>query len=520
VVRSVKTAKAIPLRLALPLFLLLAAIVLMAYTAWDQVKRADAGVEQDAITGLTHDMTLAQGVMENLLRKGDIEGLQACVADIGAHPETELALLVDQRGRVLNSNESRLVGRPVSEVVPDLDRAVWQGALRSMRGTVFLSPKRDGISGVYPVMLDAQLGGETPRHAGVFYERRDLLGPKAVRRHEIRKLLAHTGAFYLGSFLVLGAFLHFAVTKRAAALVSVMGRFTSGDRTARSTIRGGDELACIGGAFDRMADTIDRMLVEQEALNEELDRRNREMQQIVYVASHDLRSPLVNVQGFGRELVQECREVTRSIENAPDLPAVRTATLPLLQEEIPRSLEFIQGSIARMDSLLGGLLRLSRLGRTSLTIQRLDVNAVVASLVSGFEYVLHEKGAEVRTEDLPDCQGDSVQVSQVFANLLDNAIKYLDPSRSGRIRISGQSEDGRAVYCVEDNGIGIAARHQKKIFEIFHRLSPGTGSGEGIGLNIVTKILERQDGKVWVESEPGVGSRFFVSMPGAVQGRG
>ena len=104
----------------------------------------------------------------------------------------------------------------------------------------------------------------------------------------------------------------------------------------------------------------------------------------------------------------------------------------------------------------------------------------------------------------------------MFGNLLDNALKYLDPHRVGGIRVSGRCEDGMSLYCVEDNGIGIAAEQQERVFEIFHRVDPDDAAGgEGIGLSIVRKLVERQKGRIWLESEPGRGSRFFVALPGA-----
>ena len=119
----------------------------------------------------------------------------------------------------------------------------------------------------------------------------------------------------------------------------------------------------------------------------------------------------------------------------------------------------------------------------------------------------------MQVDSLPTCQGDEMQINQVFSNLLDNALKYLAPNRRGVIRVCGQEEPDRVVYSIEDNGIGIAAQHQDSIYKVFHRLDPQRGTGEGLGLTIVRRILDRHGGKIWLESEVNEGSRFYLSLP-------
>ncbi len=252
---------------------------------------------------------------------------------------------------------------------------------------------------------------------------------------------------------------------------------------------------------------------ELKNLARALAEKNKELEAIVYAASHDLRSPLVNIQGFSRQLGRVCQQMQGKVAATPDGSIPAAEVQEAFAVAIPQALRFIQAGVVKMDALLTGLLRYSRLGRVTLNLQPLDMNALLVGLVQALRFQIEQAGALIEVGPLPGCVGDLTQIGQVFSNLLDNALKYRDPARPLHIGITGRITEGRAVYVVVDNGLGIAPEHQAAVFEIFHRLDPAATTGEGLGLTIAQRSLDRQNGKIWVESRVGVGSTFHVSLP-------
>ncbi len=276
-----------------------------------------------------------------------------------------------------------------------------------------------------------------------------------------------------------------------------------------------DSQGKIVGIVGISRDITVRKFIEKDRvrLMQKLALKNEELESILYVTSHDLRSPLVNIQGFSNELVRSCDLINSALKEQLTAANASKEVRNALKKDIPQALSFIVTSANKMDTLLNGLLRLSRLGQAALNIEPLDMTAMLADVTKNIEFQTKKAGAKINIEKLPPCRGDSSQINQVFSNILDNALKYLDGSRPGVINISAEIDNGRCIYRVEDNGLGIAPEKQNKIFEIFHRLEPDKTKGEGLGLTIVRRILDRHNGKVWVESELGKGSTFFVSLP-------
>lgn len=258
---------------------------------------------------------------------------------------------------------------------------------------------------------------------------------------------------------------------------------------------------------------LEELLEEaMHGLEAKVRERTDDLQQIIYTVSHDLRSPLVNVDGYHKEIGYSLKEL-EALLSGIELPQdAKEKMASIIDKDITEAMVYIDGSIARMDSLLFSLLQISRATRADLQMQELDMNSLVYDVLNTFDFQINKAGAKVEVKPLPSCIGDESQINQVFSNLISNALKYHSPERPLLLNISGKKEAGDVVYCVEDNGIGIIADEQAKIFDLFNRLHPQMGKGEGIGLNIVSKILEKHGGRIWVESEVGKGSKFYVQL--------
>jgi len=252
---------------------------------------------------------------------------------------------------------------------------------------------------------------------------------------------------------------------------------------------------------------------KQLKLNKQLAEKNKDLEQVVYITSHDLRSPLVNIQGFSRELENSLNEILEMYHNEGLSSNTVSQISSILESDIPEALRFIKAGVTKMDLLLSGLLRLSRLGTSEVRTTYLNMNSLVRSVVNAYEYQIQDKNVDLEIGNLPECKGDYDQINRLFSNLLENAIKFTHNKRSPKIKIYGETLDSKSVYYVQDNGIGIEHENREKIFEIFKQLKPYDSNGEGLGLTIVKKILERNNGEIDLESEPEIGSKFIVKLP-------
>jgi signal transduction histidine kinase len=291
---------------------------------------------------------------------------------------------------------------------------------------------------------------------------------------------------------------------RMARLTDNVRRLTEGKEMS-PPLAGRDEISLLDQAFHDMAEV--------------LAQKNRENEMFVYSVSHDLRAPLVNLQGFSLELGSACKDL-RGLLADPALPdGVREPGIRLIDHEVAESVQYIQTAVSRLAGIIDGLLRLSRVGRVEYHMQVVDVEAIVRGVIGSLRDSIAKRTAQVVVKPLAKAWADPTAADQIFANLIGNAVNYLDPHRPGTIVIGcadGPVEGappGLDVYYVQDNGLGIPAEFQDKVFLAFQRLHPAAAPGEGIGLALVRRVVERHGGKIWLASTVGVGSTFYVALP-------
>ena len=284
------------------------------------------------------------------------------------------------------------------------------------------------------------------------------------------------------------------------------------DRTLHETTR---RLAAAAVAERQHEEDLKGHAEALALINQSLQSKTEEIETFVYSVTHDLRSPLVNLQGFSRELELSCGDLWRIL--APvDLPPQIHNLLEAVERDIKESVYFIKASVSSSGRLIDALLRLSRAGWVSYQWQRVDVGEVVHRILDTLRARISEKGARVTVGELPAVWGDPTAVEQIFGNLLRNAVSYLDPLRPGAIEVSAESgpPGSLVTFWVRDNGLGIPAAHQSKLFLPFQRFQGNVTPGEGIGLALVRRAVERQGGEIHVESQEGVGTAFTVTLAG------
>ncbi len=245
---------------------------------------------------------------------------------------------------------------------------------------------------------------------------------------------------------------------------------------------------------------------------DQLQSKNAELGDFLYVVSHDMRAPLINLEGFSRALDENLRALLHEIDTRK-FEGSKRVRVDEIVEGIDESLDFILRSVGKADLMVNTVLELSRIESRTERLMPVDLAEMVDEVVTSLQFRLRELNGTVETDSLPVIDGDPVRIHQIFANLLDNAIKYARPDVPLRIEVRHAERPDGHLFAVIDNGVGIRAEDVGKIFRMFGRLGHNREAGDGIGLTMIKKIIERRKGQIWVESTPGVGSTFYFTWP-------
>lgn len=243
-------------------------------------------------------------------------------------------------------------------------------------------------------------------------------------------------------------------------------------------------------------DALRKKETELEALLSEIEAKNEELETFVYTVSHDLKTPIVTIEGFTGAFREDFGDQITADGNT--------------------YLNFISDATRKMETLINDLLELSRVGRLPEITTEFSFGDLVEEILANLRPLIQEKGIEVHVKgNLPVILGERKRISQVMENLLSNAVKYIGHDNpSPRIEIGVREENGRNVFYIQDNGIGIDHKYYETIFQVFQRLPQAKRieEGTGVGLTTAQRIIEHHGGKIWLDSEPGKGTTFFFTI--------
>jgi PAS domain S-box-containing protein len=290
------------------------------------------------------------------------------------------------------------------------------------------------------------------------------------------------------------------LTRSEIALPLITHRAVIGAMTIQSSLPAAFsrlDIATLQTMADQMAIVIEnaRLFTERSQLISELEARNSELEQFTYTVSHDLRSPLVTIRGFLGYLQQD------AISGDMD--------------RFNKDMNRVANAVDKMQALLNDLLELSRIGRVINPSEELPFETIIQETVELLHGPLEKNRIKlVSQETFPRVYGDHARLVEALQNLISNSAKFMGSQEQPTIVIgtSGIDGDGKPVFFVRDNGIGIDSQYHERIFGLFNRLDPSI-DGTGIGLTLVKRIIETHGGRIWLNSKIGEGTTFYFTLP-------
>lgn len=422
----------------------------------------------------------------------DVEGLNEIVDAFSRDRIIRYAMLTDPNGKVLSHSDHRLSGMQLD--------AKSMEFIRSSKKAEVIFQSSATVQAIAPITVTGRIIGWA------------WLGIDRSWDQEHLDYVTRAGLLYTFCAVVVGTIfaivLGNTITRPLRSLLLGAKRLSHDRLDMPVPVSGNNEVGVVARAFNT---AMARLLEQREALkneiaerkraeealrkaNESLARSNQELEQFAYACSHDLQEPLRTVKNFTSLLGRRYRSK--------------------LGEDADEFIGYIVDGAERMETLIRDLLAYSRAGRSDKEPVPVDCERALKTALSNLRGATESSGASVTSGELPLIMANDVEMVQVFQNLVGNAIKYRS-ERPPEVHVSAYKKDGEWLFEVRDNGLGVPAGAREHIFGVFKRLHGRELPGSGIGLATCARIVARRGGRIWVESEVGVGSRFMFTMPDA-----
>jgi signal transduction histidine kinase len=410
----------------------------------------------------------------------------------------------DLSQNVIYTTQKDMIGKKVDDSI--YNQAAWKELVTQPGDSAILKKSFEEEIGGKRYLNTVRLIKNQEKCHGCHGAGQETLGSMVLRMGTDRtyaNIYAHVRQNFFVGVLGIGVIVAFAysllyllvtkpVKRLAAELEELPEQIEEGEYAGRVNITREDEIGCLEKTYYKMRKELyEKNKIIQNA-NQELTTANKELEAFSYSVSHDLRAPLRNIDGFSKIVLEEYGEQLEGM-GAHYLNRVRNGAI-------------------KMSQLIDDMLSFSRVGRTEIRLKQIDMNWLVNNVLRDYTEVIKEKDVEVKVGDLPELLCDQNMIQQVFSNLISNGIKYSKETEQPKVKI-GFDENLKAFY-VKDNGIGFEMQYHDKIFQVFQRLQlPEDYEGTGIGLAIVKRMVERHRGNIWAESEPDMGTTFYVQLP-------
>lgn len=459
-------------KIAIVIFLMEA--IMMTALLWSTLGRSLANTEKQIAAAEQGTLDIVGDISRVALLNEDYDRVQGYIESLPDNPGVLKALLVDDRNIIVASSSLRELGEPMPELV-DSGIIHWR------------TNPLDNASGHLGLLI-------------VQFSRQ----ARIDSYQEIRNLGILIAATGMGLIVVFGVGFGYLLTYRLQKVVHTASQLAQGDYSVRTHLRGSDEVAQVGTAFDSMADVIAEERRQLASTNSSLEQRvlerthaledaNREYEAFAYAISHDLRAPLRSLNGFSQAL-------------ADDYAAK-------LDDTARDYLDRIKNSALKMAQLIDDLLTLSRVNRAEIRNTTFDISQVCVEVIEELRADEPARDISIDIQPAMMVQGDSHLIRSALSNLIGNAWKFTGKTSDARIRFYSEQKDGDTVYIVEDNGAGFDMEYAGKLFTPFQRLHherdfPGTG----IGLSTVQRIIYRHGGKIWAEGAIDQGATFYFTL--------